>query len=169
MRKDSHRSDKSLLITFLIKTGLIMLSVWLLLTFVLSITIHYGNNMYPAIRDGDCIIGFRMQDPYINAAVIYRREGKKRIGRVVALGGSEVDISDLGVITVNGAVPSEEVFYPTYPSESADITYPCYVEEGKVFILNDFRSDTGDSRSFGAVDLKDVDGPILFSMRRRGF
>lgn len=153
----------------LIKLGVIALIVWLLLTFVISITIHYGNNMHPAVEDGDFIVSFRMQRPYLNAAVVYRHDGKKCIGRVVALGGNDVAISDLGEISVNGVIPSEEVFYATYRAENADITYPYHVEDGKAFILNDFRSDTNDSRSFGAVDLDDIDGPILFSMRRRGF
>ena len=119
MNRDSHRSDKNLLITFLVKVCLIILAVWLLLTFVVSITVHYGNNMYPAIRDGDCVISFRMQNPYINAAVIYHHDGKKCVGRVIALGGSEVTISDSGEITVNGVAPSEEIFYLTYPSENS--------------------------------------------------
>ena len=50
-----------------------------------------------------------------------------------------------------------------------DISYPYTVGEDQVFILNDFRSDSTDSRLFGAVDMKDVKGPVLIMLRRRGF
>ena len=71
--------------------------------------------------------------------------------------------------TVNGNAPSEEVFYPTYPADGSDIKYPYTVPEGKVFILNDFREDTNDSRSFGAIDTGELKGTLLLTMRRRGF
>lgn len=48
-------------------------------------------------------------------------------------------------------------------------TDPYTVEEGRAFVLNDYREDTDDSRSFGAVSLNDIEGPLIFSMRRRGF
>ena len=72
-------------------------------------------------------------------------------------------------ITVNGNTPTEEVFYPTYPANGSEIQYPYTVPQGKVFILNDFREDTNDSRSFGAVDTGDLKGTLLLTMRRRGF
>ena len=61
------------------------------------------------------------------------------------------------------------MFYATYPAEDSIVTYPYTVEPGKVFILNDFRSDTNDSRTFGAVSVKDLKGPMLFTVRRRNF
>lgn len=36
-------------------------------------------------------------------------------------------------------------------------------------ILNDYREDTDDSRAFGAVGLSEIDGPLILSLRRRGF
>ena len=143
--------------------------IWLLLTFVLGVTIYYGNNMHPALRDGDLIISLRLQRPYLNAAVLYEHYGKTCLGRVVGMPGNVIDISDIGALTVNGIAPAEVVFYPTFRCETSDITYPYTVGEDKVFILNDFRSDTNDSRAFGAVDISDVKGPVLIMLRRRGF
>lgn len=154
---------------FVIKVCVIFALIWFTLTYVVALTIHYGNNMHPAIRDGDLVLSFRLQDPYVNSAVVYEYEGKLRVGRVIALGGNEVTIGDNGSFTVDGIIPSEEVFYKTKRAKNSKIKYPYLVEEGKAFILNDFRDDTNDSRTFGAVDIKDLDGPILFIMRRRGF
>ena len=168
-KKRKPKSDKRRLVNLLIKVTVIAAVVWVTFTFVLGINIHYGNNMHPSIRDGDLVISLRVQKPYINSAVLYEHEGETCVGRVIALEGSTVAISDNGEITVNGVVPAEEVFYPTFRADSSEIVFPYTVPEGKVFILNDFRSDTYDSRTFGGVSLSDVHGNIIFSMRRRGF
>ena len=164
-----QKTTKQLLIGLLIKIAVIALVIWGVFSFVLGIMIHYGNNMHPMVRDGDLVISLRLQKPYINAAVMYAHDGKTTVGRVIAMEGSVVDIADNGGITVNGNTPTEEVFYPTYPANGSEIEYPYTVPQGKVFILNDFREDTNDSRSFGAVDMGDLKGNLLLTMRRRGF
>ena len=162
-------STKRLAVSLLIKIAAIALAVWLVFAFVLGIAINYGNNMHPAVNDGDLIISFKMQRPYLNAAVLYRHDGKKRTGRVVGLPGNVIDISENGELLVNNAIASEDIYYPTYKAEASAVRYPYTVEEGKAFILNDHREDIDDSRDFGAVELKDIDGPLLLIVRRRGF
>lgn len=164
-----QKTTKQMLIGLLIKIAAIVLIIWITFTFILGLTIHYGNNMHPMVRDGDLVISLRLQKPFINAAVLYEHEGKTTVGRVIALEGSVVSIAENGGITVNGNVPAEEVFYPTFPADGSEIQYPYTVPQGKVFILNDFREDTNDSRSFGAVDVGDLKGTLLLTMRRRGF
>ena len=162
-------STKRLAINLMIKIAAIALAVWLVLAFVIGITINYGNNMHPAVNDGDLVITLKLQRPYLNAAVLYRHDGKTRTGRVVGLPGNVIDISEKGELLVNGAIASEDIYYPTYQAENSTVRYPYTVEEGKAFILNDYREDTDDSRAFGAVDMSDIEGPLIFSMRRRGF
>ena len=125
--------------------------------------------MHPAVNDGDLIVSLKLQRPYLNAAVLYRHNEKIRTGRVVGLPGNVIDISENGELIVNGAIASEDIFYLTHKAESSDIQFPYTVEEGKAFILNDYRENTDDSRSFGAVGFEDIDGPFLFTLRRRGF
>ena len=162
-------STKRLAISLLIKIAAIALAVWLVFTFVLGITINYGSNMHPAVNDGDLVVSLKLQRPFLNAAVLYRHDGKMRTGRVIGLPGNVIDISDKGELYVNNAIASEDIFYPTYKAEGSAVSFPYTVEEGKAFILNDHREDTDDSRIFGAVDMKDIDGPFLFTLRRRGF
>ncbi len=162
-------STNRLAVNLIVKIAAAALTVALALIFVLGVNIHYGNNMHPAINDGDLVISLKLQRPYINAAVLYESGGKKCVGRVVGLPGNIVEINSFGQLLVNGMVAAEDIYYPTYPSEQSGIEYPFKVEEGKVFILNDYREDVNDSRSFGSVDMKNVDGPIIFSFRRRGF
>ena len=162
-------STKRLAISLLIKIAAIALAVWLVFTFVLGITINYGSDMHPAVNDGDLVVSLKLQRPFLNAAVLYRHDGKMRAGRVVGLPGNIIDISEKGELYVNNAIASEDIFYPTYKAEGSAVSFPYTVEEGKAFILNDHREDTDDSRIFGAVDMKDIDGPFLFTLRRRGF
>ena len=162
-------STKRLAINLMIKIAAIVLAVWLVFIFVLGLTINYGNNMHPAVNDGDLVIALKLQRPYLNAAVLYRHDGKTRTGRVVGLPGNVIDISEKGELLVNGAIASEDIYYPTYQAENSTVRYPYTVEEGKAFILNDYREDTDDSRAFGAIDLSEIDGPLILSLRRRGF
>ena len=162
-------STKRLAISLLIKIAAIVLAVWLVFIFVLGLTINYGNNMHPAVNDGDLVISLKLQRPYLNAAVLYRHDGKTRTGRVVGLPGNVIDISENGELLVNNAIALEDIYYPTYKAENSAVSFPYTVEEGKAFILNDYREDTLDSRSFGAVDMSDIDGPLILSLRRRGF
>ena len=168
-KKSPPKSTGRMLAELLIKVAAAAALVGALFAFVLGLSVHYGNNMYPAVHDSDLLVSFRLQKPYINSVVLYSVNGKTEVGRVIALEGSVVDISENGMLTVNGVSPSEEVFYATYQAENSPISFPYTVESGKVFILNDFRTDTNDSRLFGAVDRKDLKGPMLFTVRRRNF
>ena len=168
-RKAPPKTTKQLLIGLLVKIAVTVALVWAVFAFVLGLSVHYGNNMYPAVHDGDLLVSFRLQKPFINAVVLYKLDDKTQVGRVIALEGSVVDIAENGSLTVNGVFPSEEIFYATYQAENSPVSFPYTVEPGKVFILNDFRQDTNDSRLFGAVDRKDLKGPMLFTMRRRNF
>ncbi|MCR4936431.1 MAG: S26 family signal peptidase [Oscillospiraceae bacterium] len=109
---------------------LIAAAVWALLNFVLGVAIHYGNNMYPALRDGDLIVAYRLQRPYLNAAVLYERGGEQSLARVIAMPGDVVEISETGALSVNGIAPAEEVFYPTYPAETGNVSYPPHSGRG---------------------------------------
>lgn len=166
---EHHKTTRQLARNLLVRLAVILGAVVVTFGFVLGITVHYGNNMYPAVRDGDLVLSLRVEKPYVNAAVLYRHEGATCVGRVVAMEGHVVDISDEGVLLVNGIAPAEEVFYPTLPAEESSVTYPYTVGPGEVFVLNGFRTDATDSRTFGAVRTDDVMGPLLLVLRRRGF
>ena len=134
--------------------------------FVLGIFIFHGNYMFPAVRDGDLCITYRLEKYIIGDVVLYNTDGKERVGRIVAVEGQTVEVTDGGELLVDGVPPAEQIFYPT---DKGTFDYPCTVGNGQVFILNDFRSITEDSRKFGPIDIKDLDGKFIFSVRNRGF
>ncbi len=166
MKKAPKKGAGKLAAEFFIKVALTVLVVWILCTFVIGIFINHSNTCYPMIKDGDLCIAFRHAKIYVDDAVIYKQDGKIRFGRVVAMPQDVVAI-DSDAVTVNGYGVYENAVYPT-TGEGASIDFPYTVPDDSVFILNDYRSDINDSRTFGAVNKKDIKGKIIFIMRKRG-
>jgi signal peptidase I len=153
---------------FLMKLAVVLLVIWAIFTFVFGIRQVSGETMYPRIRDGDLILYYRLEQDYnIDDAIAYKIDGTKRVARIVAQGGDVVELNADGLLVVNGNVQEEEVFYPTEP-ESMGIEYPYTVPEDSYFVLCDFRTASDDSRYYGAVSEKDLDGKIITILRRRG-
>lgn len=80
------------------------------------------------------------------------------IKRVIATGGQTVDLRD-GVVYVNGT-PLDEPYAQGKPSYdlNSGITYPYTVPEGYVWVMGDNRTNSADSRAFGAIPLESVTG-----------
>lgn len=138
-----------------------------LLTHVFFITQMNGTDMYPALKDGDLLIGYRLQKQYVkDDIVVYQAQNETHVGRVLARTGDAVTIDPSGALLVNGTVQSGDILYPTYPR--GDMEFPFVVPEGYVFLLGDYRTKAVDSRDFGAIPLEAVDGKIITILRRRG-
>lgn len=152
----------------LLKIAVLMIIVVIVLTWILGLHRMTGNNMFPFVKDGDLCVVYKLDDYTTGDVVLYRNdEGKMKLGRIVAVGGQSVDFPQEGGYTVDGYQPSEEITYQTFGADG--VKYPIDVGDDEVFIMNDFRSDTDDSRQFGGVRKSDIDGKLLFLIRRRGF
>ena len=153
-------------ISLLGRVVFIAAAAWLLFSQVFLLMQARGTDMFPAVKDGDLLIGYRLQKNYEQEnVVVYKRDGKSYVGRVVAKSGDNVSITDEGSLVVNGVVKSGEIMYPTYVREG--VNYPYTVPESMVFILADYRTQAQDSRDFGAVELKDVQAKVITILRRR--
>lgn len=162
-RIDTRRGYIALLRRILI-TALI---VYLFFSRVFMIMQVKGNTMFPALKDGDLLIAFRLQNEYMkNDIVVYTAGEEKLVGRLVAKGGDVVNITESGTLLVNGTAQTEEIMYPTYPGDSLE--YPCRVPEGHVFILGDYRTQAEDSRHIGPVPMDRVKAKVITLLRRRG-
>lgn len=154
--------------SFLIKLAVVLLASWVLLGLVFGLAVVQGEDMYPRLRDGDLMVFYRLQqDYYIGDVVTFRQGGRRYTGRIVAQGGDTVDVNDDGELLVNGNVQSEEIFYPTQVAEG-QTSLPCTVPDGAVYLLCDFRTNGTDSRSYGPVQISDLDGKVITILRRRG-
>lgn len=140
---------------------------WFVLTQVFLISQANGNGMFPAVKDGDLVIAFRLQREYVkDDVVVYETNGQRRIGHIVARESDVVTMNDSGALIVNGTTQGGEILYPSYAKEG--ITYPYVVPKGHVFLMGDFRTQTEDSRDHGSVPMENVEAKVITILRRRG-
>ncbi len=155
------------LFRLLLRLTLIALVVLILFSQVFMLCRMGGTDMFPACKDGDLLLAYRLQKDYRkNDVVIYRMEGIRRVGRVIARAGDNVVITEDGTIRVNGTVQRGEILYPTMPRSGKEETLT--VPRNSVYILGDFRTACRDSRDFGPVANKQVEAKLITLLRRRG-
>ena len=140
---------------------------YLIVTKVFLFAQATGSGMFPAVKDGDLMIAFRLQSEYAkNDVIVYDYAGKLCVGRIAAREGDVVSIDEAGSLYVNGTQQSGEILYPTYPKDA--VAYPLTVPAGCVFVLGDYRTISEDSRDFGPVAMTQVEGKVITILRRRG-
>ncbi|MBQ9687126.1 MAG: signal peptidase I [Oscillospiraceae bacterium] len=150
-----------------VRLALIGAATWLLLTQVFLITTVKGQDMFPALKDGDLVIAFRLQRVYAKGdVVVCKAEDAPFIGRIAAAENDNVNLDESGVLTVNGTPQSGEILYPTYAREA--MAFPFHVPEGQVFLLGDNRTQARDSRDFGPIPSDQIQAKVITILRRRG-
>ena len=164
--KKRKKTSTDYAIEFLIKIAVTAVIVTVLCVFVVGIHVNHGNSSYPMIKDGDLVITYKLSDLQGGQEIVYRRDGEVRMGRIVAFEDDEVQIMNQRLM-VNGYEVLEDTVYPT-SADGASISFPYVVPQGSVFILNDYRSDMNDSRTFGAIPQSDCEGEVVIILRRRG-
>lgn len=144
----------------------IILVILFITTFIFGVKIHYGNNMFPAIRDGDLYITYKLGKNYNKDEIVqYKANGTTHIGRIVGMPGDEINIKPNGNILINGMTPSGTIFYKTEVDKEIKASIP---KDG-LFVLNDYREDRDDSRKYSSIYNSGIQGKIIFLVRRRGF
>lgn len=87
--------------------------------------------------------------------------GRILIKRCIAVGGQSVDLRD-GVVYIDGEALTEPYTHGKASDPLArtvvDITYPYTVPEGHIWVMGDNRTNSQDSRYFGAIPASDVYG-----------
>lgn len=162
MDAENRQDLKSLLVRVLVAA----VAAWVLFTQVFLVTQAKGSSMFPAVKDGDLLICYRLQGSYAkNDVVVYTQGGRLCVGRILGRAGDLIALDDSGTLMVNGLAQSGEILYPTYAKDA--LTYPYTVPEGCVFVLGDYRTQAQDSRDFGALPLADVKAKVITLLRRR--
>lgn len=159
--------DRSDFVSLLLRILFLALAVWLLFTQVFLITQAQGNTMFPSVKDGDLVFGFRLQGEYLKGdVVIYSYDNQLHIGRIAAGPNDNVDISEDGELLVNGTPQTGEILYPTYSRDGTAQNFR--VPEDSVYILGDYRTQSMDSRDFGSIPMEELEAKVITILRRRG-
>ena len=152
--------------------------VFLYVIFFLIFGFHVekNNDMLPKICAGDICLYYRIGDEYIgNAVVVYKKNGKESTGRVVAVPGDVINVTEAGTVEINGnQIMESEIYYDTTPydfenSSNANVVvnYPVTLGENEYFILGDYRTASKDSRVYGPIKTDDIKGEVILVLRRK--
>ena len=170
-QKASSAADSkyTFLIRFFIKAAVIAAALILVFTFVFGVDIYHGNEMHPSLKDGDLVITYKLGKYNLGDIVRYKdpQTGNYRYSRITGLPDYIIDITEIGELKTNGYVANEEVYYKTEQHDGSAIGFPLTVPDSSYFLLDDYRTIGHDSRDFGNIE--DLDGIVVYIVRRRGF
>ena len=167
-KKEEKKRKIKLIIAPFIKLLLLVIILFILFTQIFFVHITKGNDMYPAIKDGDLIIGYRLDKPKIGDVVVVKKDNVSYVGRVVAQTGDIIEIDDSGDVKINGSIQSENIFYNTIADEESNVTYPLTISSDSYFVLIDMRKNGIDSRTYGPVTSNEIVGTAISFLRVRG-
>jgi signal peptidase I len=155
--------------SLLVKMILILSICYIVFTYCFGVLRMHGISMVPSISDGDLVIFYRLDKSFYTGDIIVFKtnENKTRVLRIVATEGQTVDINGSGELMINNHVEEEQSYFKTEEVKDSSIKFPYVVEQGKLFVIGDYRVDSQDSRIFGAIDKKDVKGKVLSILRIR--
>lgn len=122
---------------------------------------------------GDIIVFIEDQEPknYLERVRIFlkdvtdiskpieRKTNVRLVKRVIGIPGDEVDIRN-GKIYLNGEELTES--YTNGDTQQREFMFPVTVPEGKYIVFGDNRMVSKDSRSFGFIDRRQVEGKAVF-------
>lgn len=171
----SHAEGKSrsalrTLVSFIIMVVAVVVLSVLLRTFVFEPYEIPSGSMEETIQIGDMVfsekVSYYFREPEQGDIVTFEDpevEGRTLIKRVIATGGQTVDLQD-GKVVVDGEVLDEpytngkrsDPLSSTAPGVS--ISYPYTVPDGYIWVMGDNRTNSQDSRYFGAVPVSSVTG-----------
>lgn len=128
-----------------------------------------SGSMEETIDIGDRVfsekISYRFGEPKQGEIVTFKdvtNPSKVLIKRVIAVGGQTVDLQD-GKVVVDGVV-LDEPYTNGKPSLelNSKITFPYVVPSDHIWVMGDNRTNSSDSREFGAIPVANLTGHAFF-------
>jgi len=165
--KDKSNKELKNLLGMIQNFGLLVLMLWFAFAFFLGIKMAPNDDMKPRISAGDILVYYRIdKDPSAQDVVVLKKNDTDYVGRVVAVEGDTVDITDESALIVNGNMVIEDMIYYTTPRYEGFVEYPVKLKQGECFVLADKREGGEDSRYYGPVNKKEIKGTVIGQFRR---
>ena len=123
-----------------------------------------GTSMEPTIKDGSKVLVFKKREINRGDIIVYREEDSDTIKRVIGLPGDKIEITEDGIVKVNGEVLKETYIEGKTPPEEQ--VYPITVPKGEYFVMGDNRNDSFDSRfiSVSGIKEEEIIGKVIISL-----
>lgn len=154
---------------FLVRLFLLITVIGILFGVVFGLTLMANADMQPAVCAGDLMLYYRLdKNLKSDDVVVFQKEGIQYTGRIVAVPGDVVEITDESELMVNKSTVMEDNIFYTTPAYDSEVEYPLALKEDQYFILCDNREGAKDSRSFGVVDTSEIKGKVITIVRRSG-
>ena len=159
---------KRRIILLLVKITFFVVLVYVAFFVVFGVTRMNDYNMYPAVKDGDLLFYYRLENKYANGdVVIIKKDNEESVVRIIASAGQELDISEEAELLIDGQPSTFQAFYETPRAETYGFRYPYKVSKDCYFVMNDYRSNTNDSRTFGEVCKNQIRGRLITKIQVR--
>ena len=165
----ANNQEKPKVIRFLINLVIIVAVVlvlqWIMREFLFQAYNVPSGSMETTIQTNDMIfsekVSYYFREPQAGDIITFEdpeTPGRTLVKRVIAVGGQTVDLQD-GKVVVDGVALDEEYTHGL-PSSAlkSSITYPYTVPEGYLWVMGDNRTNSSDSRYFGAIKVSSVTG-----------
>ena len=172
--KREEKGGLSTFASFLIMIAIVVVAYFGLRTFVVGTYEIPSGSMLDTIQIGDRVfsekVSYYFRDPEQGDIITFADpENPQRtlIKRVIAVGGQTVDLKD-GYVYVDGKKLDEpytegKQSLPLNTAHGVSITYPYTVPDGYLWVMGDNRTNSADSRYFGAVSKDSVTGHANFT------
>lgn len=156
---------------FVIVVAVAIALAWFITNFVVKPYEIPSESMEDTIMTGDRVLSERISylgtSPAQGDIVTFtdvEDSSRVLIKRVIAVAGQQVDLKD-GSVYVDGSKLDEPYTddKQSLPLASGhDVSYPYTVPEGYIWVMGDNRTNSSDSRYFGAVPVANVTGHAFF-------
>lgn len=168
-QKQRVLSRRRFVIGLLFKMAATGAVVYLLFGVVLGVGLVLGDSMRPALYAGDVVI-FRRTAAAARGDIVMIRPpdgGADYIKRVAGQPGDTVSLDrQSGELRINGRVcggADADVLGRTLPA--GDVRYPIRLGPDEYFVLGDNREHSRDSRHYGAIRRREIDGRVVAVIR----
>lgn len=106
----------------------------------------YSRDMEPTVKRGEIIMTLKQTAPASGDVIAFYYNGKLLVKRVIAQPEDVVDITEDGIVSVNGEV-LDEPYAKNLQLGEGTIKFPYTVPKEQWFVLSDDRSQVLDSRT----------------------
>ena len=164
LKREKHKQRYFGMLKSTVATLIVVAAIAVLIaTLWMPVLQIYGSSMTPTLKEGQIVVSLKGSDLEEGDLVAFYVGNKLLVKRVIAESGDWFDITEEGVVFINGKELDEPYLQEKAYGE-CDIELPYQVPESRYFLMGDHRASSVDSRSsvIGCIDKEQIVGKIVF-------